>query len=98
MSKQLKLKSSVRIIFESENECKVASSAEILQATITSCQCAFWTSTQLPCRRIFVVRERGQISLFCERLIAPRWSLNHMKAVYGNKVTSFHSESYQVNE
>ena len=97
MSKQLKLKSSVRIIFESENECKVASSAGILQATITSCQCAFWTSTQLPCCHIFAVREMRQIPLFCEQLMAPRWSLN-MKAVYGNKVTSFHSESYQVNK
>ena len=59
---------------------------------------AFWTSTQLTCYHIFAVRERRQIPLFCEQLIAPRWSLNHMKAVYGNKVMSFHSKSYQVNE
>ena len=95
---QLKLKNTVRFVFESECEFQVASSSGIIQVTITSCHCAFWTSTQLPCRHIFAVRERKKIPLFCEQLIAPRWSRDYMKAVYENKVTNYHSELYQVNE
>ena len=96
VSKQIKLKSSARIIFESENKCKVVSLAGTLQTTITSCHLLdFHTVTLLS---HFYSEKRREIPLFCEQLIAPRLSLKHIKTVYGNKVTSFHSESYEVNE
>lgn len=97
MSKQLELKGRVKIAFESENGCQIASSVGIIQATITSCQCAFRASTQLPCRHIFAVRKQKQIPLFSEELVAPRWSLSYLKEVHDNKLTSIHSDTYQVN-
>ena len=55
---QLSLKSHVRIIDESENQCLISSSGGVITVTVTSCQCAFWTTTHLPCRHIFAVQEK----------------------------------------
>ena len=67
---QLSLKNRVRILDESENQCLFSSSGRVITVTVTSCQCAFWTSTHLPCRHIFAVREKRCLSLFCNDLVA----------------------------
>ena len=61
--------------------------------TTHSCQCKFWHTMHLPCRHIFAVRERTHCRLYCEELVAPRWTLDGIKAAYEVKHQSQDSES-----
>lgn len=98
VSKQLLLKSHVNFIGEVQSCFLVSSSAGSIKVTNINCECAFWTTIHLPCRHIFAVREKQCLPLFCGDLVAARWTLQHMKEVYSNKVTCVNPESFQVRK
>ena len=54
------------------------------------------TSTHLPCRHMFAVREK-KASSFISDVVAQRWTLDHMKEVYDHKVNRTNPESFQVH-
>ena len=70
---------------EEEHQFQCSSSEGILEVTTHSCQCKFWDTMHLPCRHIFAIRDRTRCNLYCEELVAPRWTLGNMKAVYEMK-------------
>ena len=96
LSKQLALRNKVGIIRESDAEYLVSSSEGVLKVTVDSCECRFWTSTHLPCRHIFAVREKKQVSMFSAGIVAHRWTLDYMKEVYDHKVSTINPTSFQV--
>ena len=50
----------------------------------------------LPCRHVFAVRERKGLPLFIDNIIADRWTLDHMKSTYDQKIHDLHPDSFQV--
>jgi hypothetical protein len=94
VSNQLSLKSRVTFISELQDYFLVSSYGGSIKVTNINCQCAFWTRIRLPCRHIFAVSEKQCLPLFCKDLVATRWTLEHMKKVYSNKVAYDTTESF----
>ena len=68
----------VQVITEELNDGQMRfslmSSNGIVEATESTCQCNAWTSMKLPCRHIFMVREKIGADLFDSGLCAVRWT------------------------
>ena len=96
VSRQLSLREKVNVVHESTTDCQVSSSEGILQVTTHQCQYKFWKSTHLPCRHIFAVRERRELSLFAHDIVAERWTLNYMKKAHDEKLLMINASSFQV--
>ena len=96
VSKQLALRKKINIVQEFDIVCLVSSSQGILKVDFESCQCSFWNTTQLPCRHIFAVREKRHLPLFVPDIVADRWTLDHLKTTYNQKMHGKHSDSFEV--
>ncbi|XP_065901369.1 uncharacterized protein [Dysidea avara] len=85
VSKQLSLRRKVIIFSEHDRECHITSSEGILKVTVNGCHCAFWNTTNLPCRHIFAVQERKKHPLFTPLLLAECWTKDYMRDAYYKK-------------
>ena len=77
MVKQLSLRTKVTVVSEHEQECHIFHQREFCRGY----QCAFWSTTKLPCHHIFAVWERKKHPLFDPSLPAKCW----IKDVYYRK-------------
>ena len=96
VSQQLVLRKKINVIQDFSEECFVTSSQGLLKVKTESYQCSFWSTMHLPCRHVFAVRERKGLPLFVDNIIADRWTLDHMKSTYDQKIHDSHPDSFQV--
>ena len=69
IQKQIELRKNVKIVSDDGVNCTISSSNGTLLVTTDSCQCSFSQSMQLPCRHMFVVREKQNVPLFSEAYV-----------------------------
>jgi len=79
--KQIDLASKVKLKSE-ENcgyICESTSKTQVV-STVNDCNCSFRKAMQLPCKHIFAIREKADLSLFEPGLCAERWTLLYYKS------------------
>lgn len=95
--KQLALRNKVGVIDDDGVQCTVSSFSGILSVTANTCQCTFWTTMHLPCRHMFAVREKHDLSLYSIDGVSTRWTLSYMRDTFrGKKGTPDSSSNVQV--
>ena len=75
LADKVKLKSEAgnKYICESTSQSKVVSSSD-------DCNPSFRKAMQLPCKHIFAIRKRSNLTLFKPNLCAERWTLQYYKS------------------
>ena len=57
-----------------------------LNVTRSVCHCKFFNTMKIPCRHIFAVREKEEITLLSNEDIPEHWTMAYFKQVFGEKV------------
>ena len=79
--RQISLADKVKIKCEMEDSFEIESSTQCkVTATCFECNCSFRKTMQLPCRHIFAIRRRCELSLFDPKLCAVRWTLQYYRS------------------
>lgn len=91
--KQLQESKVQQIISKNENAFLVRSFKKTINVTSNSCECQIYLSMLLPCKHIFLVREKLNLSLYCEKICDKRWSREY----YLKKHNFFEKEFIEGN-
>ena len=77
-----------------ETSCQVRCFEGLLVVTLTSCDCSFHTSLQLPCRHILHFRDNKGREIFSEDFIHKRWTRVFYKDNHRILTAAPHTPSY----
>lgn len=80
--KQLSLIDKVANITENDGEYTVSTSEGLRSVSCSKCDCIFNKSMILPCRHIFALRRKLELSLFDPSLCDKRWTFDYYKATH----------------